>query len=166
MPLLRKSGGRARERAQPLTRIEERIVDCQQQAERGFDVERDGEHVHLTGREAFAAALDQAGIAVVRVTDRDISALEALRRDEELARLAAETNREARRPGRFAVLDGRGHRRRRPGRQCASPQSVQARSQQVESQLVEAGASALRASPRRVRNSRRNGLPLRHFVKN
>ena len=66
---------------------------------------RDGEQVHLTGREAFAEALDQAGIAVVRVTERDIGALEALRRDEELARLAAETNLEARRSGRFAVLE-------------------------------------------------------------
>ena len=133
----------ARERAQPLTRIEERIIDCQQQAERGFDVERDGEHVHLTGGKAFAAALDQAGIAVVRVTERDIGALEALRRDEELARLAAETNVEARRSGRFAVLEvgdiaavdraGNVHR--------LNPYKLDLT--RIENQLVEAGGERL-----------------------
>ena len=133
----------ARERAQPLTRIEERIIDCQQQAEHGFDVDRDGEHVHLTGREAFAEALDQAGIAVVRVTDRDIGALEALRRDEELARLAAETNLEARRSGRFAVLEagdiaavdraGNVHR--------LNPYKLDLN--KIESQLLEAGGGRL-----------------------
>ena len=134
----------ARERARPPTRIEERIIACQQQAERGLDVERDGEHVHLTGREAFAEALDQAGIAVVRVTDRDTGALEALRRDEELARLAAETNLEARRSGRFAVLDagdiaavdraGNVHR--------LNPYKLDLN--KIESQLLEAGVRAPR----------------------
>jgi hypothetical protein len=133
----------ARERDRPLTRIEERIIACQQQAERGLDVERDGEHVRLTGREAFAEALDRAGIAVVRVTDRDIGALEALRRDEELARLAAETNLEARRSGRFGVLEagdiaavdraGNVHR--------LNPHKIDLN--RLESQLLEAGGGRL-----------------------
>ena len=94
-----------RERLRPPSAIEERIIACERGARLGIDVERDGESVRLTGAEALAAALDQAGIAVVRVTAGDVKALDALRQDEELARLVADGNREARRSGHFAALE-------------------------------------------------------------
>ena len=98
----RATNAEARERARPATALEQRIIDCVQRAwQDGFAAERDGETVHLTGAGAVAAALDQAGISVVRVTQADEIAIAALRHDEEMARLAAETNREARRANRF-----------------------------------------------------------------
>jgi hypothetical protein len=54
--------------------------------------ERDGETVRLTGAEALALALDSAGIAVVRVTSSDVKAIEALRQDEYLARITADSS--------------------------------------------------------------------------
>jgi hypothetical protein len=58
----------------------------------------------MTGT-AFAAALDDAGLTITRATESDVTALGALRHDESLARLAAETNGEARRDHHFARLE-------------------------------------------------------------
>jgi hypothetical protein len=95
----------AREKERPLSRIEERIILAEQQSRLGVDANRDGETVTLTGAEALAAALDKAGIAVVRVCAADVQALDALQRDEALARIVAHTSDEARRPAYFATLE-------------------------------------------------------------
>ncbi len=58
----------------------------------------------MHGPQAFAARLDAAGIAIVRVTATDIRALEALRQDEDMARVAAATNGETRKQYHFAEL--------------------------------------------------------------
>ena len=71
----------------------------------GSVAERDGQTVTLHGAEAFAAALDKAGIAVVRVTAADIQALDGLRRDEEFARLASDVGHEARKSRHFDKLE-------------------------------------------------------------
>jgi hypothetical protein len=96
----------ARERARPATAMEQRIIDCREKAQQlGAEIVPEGselgelETVH--GAAAFAGRLDQAGIAVVRVTQADEIALAALRDDENMARLAAQTNNEARRANRF-----------------------------------------------------------------
>jgi len=94
-----------REKARPPSVIESRIVECVEQARiSGAVIECDDEGRRIFGAEAFAARLQQAGIAVARVTAADVLALDALRRDEELARFAAETNREARPAHRFAEV--------------------------------------------------------------
>jgi hypothetical protein len=67
--------------------------------------QRKGEAVTVYGKEAFAAQLEEAGISIVRVTASDTLALDALRRDEYMQRLAAETNREAYTGNRFAPLE-------------------------------------------------------------
>jgi hypothetical protein len=97
----------AREQARPATGIEQAILDCQQQALQpaGLVATREGESVQLHGAAALGAALDQAGIAIVRTSAADVIALDALRRDEELARLSADIQREARRAQHFAVLE-------------------------------------------------------------
>ena len=92
----------ARERARPATAIEQRIIDCREKAQQlGAEIvpERSelGELETVHGAAAFAGRLDQAGIAIVRVTQADEIALAALRQDQDIQRLAAETNREARR---------------------------------------------------------------------
>jgi hypothetical protein len=69
-----------------------------------LDGERQTHTVTVQGREAFMAQLDDAGIAIVRVTETDAHALDALRTDENLARIAAETNDEAYRTPQFAKL--------------------------------------------------------------
>jgi hypothetical protein len=97
----RAAWAEARERARPATAIEQRIIDCAQQARRdGFDVKRDDETVHLSGAPALAMALDKAGIAIVRVTAADEKAIDALRDDEDMERLATAGVR-ARRSHRF-----------------------------------------------------------------
>jgi len=99
-----------REQARPASQIESRIADIADQAARlgatvlvdatGRRVDRvealadqlqpDGERqtntVTVHGREAFAARLEDAGIAIVRVTETDTKALAALREQEEFDR--------------------------------------------------------------------------------
>jgi hypothetical protein len=67
--------------------------------------ERIGKLSTVYGPEAFAARLSEAGIAVVRVTATDVQAVDGLRRDEELTRLAGAANGEARRSQHFAALE-------------------------------------------------------------
>lgn len=118
------------EKHRPASAIENRIADCADQARRlgativrdretGRDMsrvealadrlkpaeQRHGESVTITdGKAAFAALLADKGIAIVRISDQDVKALDALRHDEQLDRLASETNSEARRQHRFAKL--------------------------------------------------------------
>jgi hypothetical protein len=61
----------AREQTRPVTGIEQTILDADKAAA--------GDH------RKFAEALDQAGLAITRATAADIAALDALRRDQELA---------------------------------------------------------------------------------
>ena len=107
-----------REKARPASFIEQKIINCENRARiSGSVAERDGETVTLHGAEAFAAALDKAGIAVVRVTAADLPALDGLRRDEEFSRLAADVSHEARKSrhfdklevGELAAIDKRGN---------------------------------------------------------
>jgi hypothetical protein len=117
-----------REQARPASWIENRVAECAELAARrgatvledanGRRVDRvealadrlrlDGERqthtVTVHGRKAFAAQLEDAGIALVRVTETDAKALDALRADENLARLAAEANQEAYKGHHFAEL--------------------------------------------------------------
>jgi len=141
----------AREKTRPASAIEQRIMACERRALAGGIVsERDGESVQLTGAEALAAALDQAGIAIVRATAGDVKALDALQQNEELARLAADVNREARRSQRLAPLEsgdiaavdrfGNVHR--------LNPHKIDL--EQLESRLIEAGATMTSASEGRL----------------
>jgi hypothetical protein len=94
-----------RDKARPASAIETAILECERRARiPGVVIERDGQPVRLTGGAGFAAALDQAGIAVVRVTAADVQALDVLRREDKFAAVAAEFNREAYRPHHFAEL--------------------------------------------------------------
>ena len=132
-----------REKTRPASAIEQKIIDCERRAQQppGIVSERDGESVQLNGVAAFAAALDQAGIAIVRVTAADVKALDALRQDEDLARLAADVNYEARRSQHFAPLEagdiaavdrfGNVHR--------LNPHKINF--EQLEARLIEAGAT-------------------------
>jgi hypothetical protein len=52
----------------------------------------------------YAEALDKTGIGLVRVTETDLSALDQLRKDEDLARAASATTGEAYRPRIFAEV--------------------------------------------------------------
>jgi hypothetical protein len=116
----------AEDKARPASWIETRIAECRAEArELGASVVRDGDGRNLSrvealadrfkpddersgnlatvyGAEAFAARLDQADIAIVRVTAADVLALDALRRDEDMRRSAAETNGEAYKGRHFA----------------------------------------------------------------
>jgi hypothetical protein len=114
---------------QEKARLEARIIECAEQAWRyGAVIERekDGQHrisgaeafaarfdekrageietVTVRGPDALAARLEEAGITIVRVTAHDEIALQGLRQDEQLGRLVAETNREARKNHHFAEL--------------------------------------------------------------
>ena len=124
-----------REQARPPSFMESRILECAEQARTlGAFIERDhdgrrifgaealaasfaaardpdgprmSEAATVYGDEAFTARLQQAGIAIARVTAADVLAVDSLRREEELARLAAEATREARPLHHFAeVLTG------------------------------------------------------------
>jgi hypothetical protein len=99
-----------REQARPASRIESRIADCAEKAARlgatvledasgrrvdrvealadyfRPDDERQTHAVTVHGREAFAARLEDVGIALVRVTETDAKALAALREQEEFDR--------------------------------------------------------------------------------
>ena len=95
-----------REKARPASFIEQKIINCENRARiSGSVAERDGQTVTLHGNEAFAAALDKAGIAIVRVTPEDQPALDALRHDEEMARLAADVSHEARKSRHFDTVE-------------------------------------------------------------
>ncbi|MBV9964399.1 MAG: relaxase/mobilization nuclease domain-containing protein, partial [Alphaproteobacteria bacterium] len=59
--------------------------------------------VRVYGGTAFETRLDEAGIAIARVTDADIKALTALRHGEDMARIAADTNNEAHKQHHFAA---------------------------------------------------------------
>jgi hypothetical protein len=76
-----------REKARPLTKIEQTIVDAAKAA--------------AGDREKFTAELHKEGVALVRVTAADVQALDALRRDDELARVTAAANDAVYRPAPF-----------------------------------------------------------------
>jgi hypothetical protein len=121
-----------REEIRPASWIEQRIADCAEQAARTGasvvveeatgrrvdriealadqfrpDEERQTKAATAYGLDAFASRLEDAGIAIVRVTDTDAKALDALRHDESMAQLAAWTNNETCKGNRFAeVLPG------------------------------------------------------------
>jgi hypothetical protein len=98
-----------REKARPASFIEEKIIACENRARiSGIDAERDGQTVRLYGNAAFAASLDKAGIAVVRVTELDMQVLHLLRQDEERARQVADVNRESYKPHRFDEVQAGG----------------------------------------------------------
>lgn len=113
----------------PASAIENRIAQCAEQAARlGANVVRDretgrvlsraealadrlkpaeerrGESIKILGKAAFAAHLAEEGIALVRVTEQDVKALDALRQDEQLARTVSATEGEARRQHHFAEV--------------------------------------------------------------
>lgn len=118
-----------REQARTASWIESRIAACAERAAlSGAVIQQDAEGRRITGAdaladrlradgersstagtvygaEAFAARLEDAGIAIVRVTAADRLALDALRRDAEMDRLAAATNRESYSGNRFAELE-------------------------------------------------------------
>jgi MobA/VirD2-like, nuclease domain len=101
------------EKARPASWIEEKILDCERQARiSGAVIQQDTNGVAVSGSkalaeqietqtvtihgpQAFGALLDQAGIAVVRVTASDELALAALRRDAELAATVAHAEAES-----------------------------------------------------------------------
>ena len=109
----------AREKTREPNAIENRIAECARRAELDgahIRVDANGERVcgaealadrlrpeeeqrtmpaMIHGPEAFAVRLEDAGIALVRVTEADAKALAALRDDKHLERLAAATNGEA-----------------------------------------------------------------------
>lgn len=109
----------AREKTREPNAIESRIAECARRAELDgahIRVDAHGERVRgaealadrlrpeeeqktmpirIHGPEAFAVRLEDAGIALVRVTEADAKALRALGDDKHLERLAAETNGEA-----------------------------------------------------------------------
>jgi Relaxase/Mobilisation nuclease domain len=115
----------AREQAREPNRIENRIAECARLTElSGAHIQVDADDnrvsgaaaladrlrpedqrrttpVIIHGSDAFSVRLEEAGIALVRVTDADVKALAQLRQDETMARQAAETNREAYRGNRF-----------------------------------------------------------------
>jgi hypothetical protein len=113
------------DRQRPATAIENKIIECAEQARlHGATVRqnRQGEIVSgvhaladrlrpenerqthsatVQGNQAVAARLEQAGLAIVRVTADDAKAVDQLRSGEQLDRLAADVNSEARRSQRF-----------------------------------------------------------------
>ena len=92
-----------RDKARPASWIEKKIMDCDRQARLvGVPAERKGETVHLRGNEAFAEGLQQAGIAVVRVTASDQTILDRLRQDEDRARETARSSGVARKSRTYA----------------------------------------------------------------
>ena len=91
------------DKARPATAIERAILECRETARlSGADIAQGGESKTVHGPQAFAARLDQAGLAIVRVTGTDMEALAELRSEESLARDIARTNGEAYRPHHFA----------------------------------------------------------------
>jgi hypothetical protein len=91
------------DKARPATAIEQRILDCREMARlSGAQLEIGGEAKTVHGTAAFAARLDQAGLAIVRITASDIESLAELRADENLARGLAYMNGEAYRSQHFA----------------------------------------------------------------
>jgi hypothetical protein len=91
------------DKARPATAIQQRIIDCREAAWRGgAQINEGSEPKTVHGAAAFAARLDQAGLAIVRVTASDIEALAELRAEENLAREIARTNGEAYRTHHFA----------------------------------------------------------------
>ena len=142
----------------------------------------------MTGIE-FAAALDRAGLTITRATEADQRALDALRRDEDMARLAAEVNREAREPHFFAklepgdfaavtrggdvfrlnptALDFEEAEQRLADVQPRLPTVVEARAAQRDQARAERrtlGAAPGRERTRRMRCGRRTGTPSRPFA--
>lgn len=117
----------AQEQARPASWIESRIAEIANQARIGgadayIDSEgklagradvladrfkpADEQQIHalrVYGGTAFETRLDAAEIAIARVTEADIKALAALRQDESMARVAAETNIESHKPHHFAA---------------------------------------------------------------
>jgi hypothetical protein len=117
-----------REQARPASWIEKRIAECADQAQRAGAVTQqdaqgrtvsgaetlaerlrpEDERTHAArtvhGPDAFAARLEEAGIALARVTEANLPQLDALRRAEEIARMTAETNGEAYKGHRLADL--------------------------------------------------------------
>ena len=91
--VVRDGDGRALSRA-------ERLADSFKPEE-----ERTGKLAPVYGAEGFAERLDDAGIALVQVTADDVKARDALRQAEELTRLSADVNYEARRSHSFAFLE-------------------------------------------------------------
>jgi hypothetical protein len=116
-----------RDRQRPASFIEKKIIDCENATRisgatvrqnrageivSGVDAladrlkpenERQTHSATIHGPQAFAARLDQAGIAIVRVTEADVKALDALRSEEELARASAQDV-QARKPQHFAKV--------------------------------------------------------------
>ena len=91
------------DKARPATAIEQKIIDCRETARlSGAQIGQGEEWKTVRGPEAFAARLEQAGLAIVRVTASDIEALAELRAEENLAREIARTNGEAYRTQHFA----------------------------------------------------------------
>jgi hypothetical protein len=113
-----------REQVREPSWIERRIIECARRGDLGalIQIDADGNQVRgaealadrlrpaderrtkglaVRGARAFAAELEDAGIALVRVTETDMKALDALRQDEVLAQLAAETDRVAYKGYRF-----------------------------------------------------------------
>jgi hypothetical protein len=98
------------DKARPATAIEQKIMNCRDSARAagatvqqnrsgeivsGVDAladrlrpenERQTHSATIHGPQAFAARLDQTGIAIVRVTEADVRTVDALRSEEELAR--------------------------------------------------------------------------------
>jgi hypothetical protein len=120
------------DRQRPATAIEQKIIDCREQAGiHGADVrtwkhigdvggdivsrvdaladrlkpekERQTESSTIRGDRAFAARLDQAGIAIARASAADVTALDKLRDEEAEARAAAK-NVQARKAQSFAKV--------------------------------------------------------------
>ena len=117
-----------REQARPASWIEQKIAACATDAPAAVVHDAEGRAVSraealgerfraedecsftaatATGAEAFFARLDQAGIALARVTAAAEPALAALRHDAEMKQTAADTNNESVQVNRFAdVLPG------------------------------------------------------------
>jgi hypothetical protein len=117
-----------RDRQRPASAIENKIIECVEQARlhgatvrqnrkgeivSGVDAladrlkpenERQTHSAPVQGNQAFAARLEQAGIAIVRVTADDVKAVDALRSAEELARATAKDV-QARRNQIFAKVE-------------------------------------------------------------
>jgi hypothetical protein len=117
-----------RDRQRPANAIENKIIECAEQGRlhgatvrqnrqgeivSGVDAladrlrpadERQTHSAMVQGDQAIAARLEQAGIAIVRVTADDVKALDALRSEEELARATAKDV-QGRKPRIFAKVE-------------------------------------------------------------
>ena len=91
------------DKARPASAIERAILDCRETARlSSAEIGQGGELRTVHGPQAFAARLDQAGLAIVRVTGADVAALAELRSEENVARETAQNYHEAYRPHHFA----------------------------------------------------------------